>query len=94
MAGYSGYQCQIGKYVSIYYIYELSTSKCENSGTSDIRTPYIHTLQFTGDFIWEQIVYRLFCLFYLKSRVPDPDGLFSTKHSLTINFVSFNRLIR
>lgn len=26
MAGYSGYQCQIGKYVSIYCIYELSTS--------------------------------------------------------------------
>lgn len=63
------------------------------SGASYVRMPEIRALQLTDDFIWKKII----ILSPQKtgiSRSGSGRSVFTIKHGLTINFASFNRLLR
>lgn len=65
------------------------------SGASDIRTPDNRTLQFTDDFIWEQIFsYVIFSHLSGIPRSGSGRSVFTTKHRFTTNLASFNRTVK
>lgn len=79
-------------YLYIYYFYAY-ISIYSWLQISDIQTPDIRTIEFTGYFIWEQIFYLLFCLGSPTDH-NSLGGFSKKKFCLSINFASFNWMLK